>query len=673
MCKSLELQCFPSRRQEFQNAHASNVASRLTRRSLRASADLETGQKLNQQNQTASDFSKFIQRRNAMTEATTSFDLNDCLAHVKSAAAEGKITESAVENISSWLSEPRYSEYAPAIAEHIAQAKWQQLDDVFWTVIPFGTGGRRGRMYPFGSNAINDRTIGESAQGLADYVKEVNPEGPWRMAIAYDTRHRSREFAELCSSVMVANGFDVYFIDDYRSTPELSFLIRYKQCDCGIMVTASHNPPSDNAVKVYWSNGAQLIPPHDNAIIAKVGEVQEIPIADFSQSVIDGKIIIIREEVDKALLAQQLKHSFDGPRDLNVVFSPLHGVGEVNVKTLLNQVGFKEIEIYEPHREPNGDFPNVPGHVSNPENAIVFEAIIEHAKTTGAELILATDPDCDRMGAAAPVTSDVRAQWNTFNGNQLCALLGDFILNQRKSNGTLSNDSYVVTTLVTTRMLKRICDSYGVRCSDDNLVGFKWICNVMDLEGPDGFVYGTEESHGFLVGQYCRDKDGAIACMLMTQLAAWVKSQGKSLFEHLDDLYLKHGFHQERLVSIQMEGSDGMKRMKNLMAKFRSHPPKSLGGLDVVGVRDYSAGKRLLPNGGSEPISGPNGNALVFETSIQGNYVAARPSGTEPKVKFYMFTYVPSEELTDLDAAKQAMSQRLDGYAADMQAFADQV
>jgi phosphomannomutase len=608
-----------------------------------------------------------------MSETTTSFDLNNCMSLVKSAAAEGKLTESAVENIAIWLSESRYAEYAPAVAEHIAQSKWKELDDVFWTIIPFGTGGRRGMMYPFGSNAINARTIGESAQGLADYVKQVKPEGPWRFGIAYDTRHRSREFAELCSSVMVANGFEVFFIDDYRSTPELSYLIRYKSCDCGIMVTASHNPPCDNAVKVYWSNGAQLIPPHDKAVIEKVGQVQEIPTVDFGQAVADGKVHMIREEVDAALMAEHLKHSFDGPRNLKVIFSPLHGVGEFNVKSLLNKVGFNELEIYEPHREPSGDFPNVPGHVSNPENAIVFDAIIERAKQTGAELILATDPDCDRMGAAAPVTLDPTGEWKTFNGNQLCALLGDFILNQRQAAGDLSSENYVVTTLVTTRMLKRISESYGVRCSHENLVGFKWICNVMDQDGPDQFVYGTEESHGFLVGQYCRDKDGAVACMLMTQLAAWVKSQGKSLFEYLDSLYLKHGYHQENLVNIRMEGSDGMKRMESLMAKFRSDPPKTLGDVDVVSVCDYSVGKRIFLDGESEPITGPTGNVLIFETNVEGNYVAARPSGTEPKVKFYMFTYVPADQVTDLETSKNAMSERIAGYAADMQTFADQV
>ena len=606
-----------------------------------------------------------------MTDQSEPLETKAYIQRIKEACEQGLLTEGSVENLICWLTEDRYAQYAPAVIDHIKEEKWDALDDVFWTVIPFGTGGRRGKMYPFGSNAINERTIGESAQGLAEYVKETKPDGPWKMAIAYDTRHRSREFAELCTSVMVANGFEVFFIDDYRSTPELSFLIRYKNCDCGIMVTASHNPPSDNAVKVYWSNGAQLIPPHDKAVIAKVGGVQEIPKIEFQQGIHDGKIHIIRQEIDAALLEQHVQHSFAGPRDLKVIFSPLHGVGEFNVKSLLNAVGFDQLEIYEPHREPNGDFPNVPGHVSNPENAVVFDAIIDRAKESGAELILASDPDCDRMGAAAPVTNDLTGEWRTFNGNQLCALLGDYVLGEKQKNGTLDEASYVVTTLVTTNMLSRICDSYQVRCSQENLVGFKWICNVMDVDGPEHFVFGTEESHGFLVGQYCRDKDGAIACLLMTELAALVKSKGKSLFEHLDDLYLQHGFHHERLVNIRMEGSDGMKRMQNLMANFRSNPPTKLGDLDIVGVRDYQTGKRTNANGEAESMTGPTGNVLIFETSVPGNYVAARPSGTEPTVKFYMFTYVAPEGLTDLAVAKQEMETRIDGYAADMQMFAD--
>src|SRR5262249_23141848 len=274
----------------------------------------------------------------------------------------------------------------PQVAEHVATEKWKELDDVFWTVIPFGTGGRRGRMYPIGCNAINERTIGESAQGLAEYVREqiasrtsqvenhtfgLRPStfDSLACAIAYDTRHNSRLFAQLCASIMVANGFRVYFLDGFRSTPELSFLVRHKQCDCGIMVTASHNPPSDNAVKVYWSTGGQVVPPHDQRIVERVMNVSEIKRVDFQQAVADGQIILCKDEIDEAFIQNVVSQSTPGPRELKVIYSPLHGVGEFAAVPALWADGFRNIEIFAPHSQPDGDFPNVPGQVSNPENA----------------------------------------------------------------------------------------------------------------------------------------------------------------------------------------------------------------------------------------------------------------------------------------------------------------
>lgn len=595
--------------------------------------------------------------------------MNSYFEKIDLAVGESQLTVSAAENIKTWLTESRYQDYVDGIHEHIDNGKWKELDNVFWTVIPFGTGGRRGMMYPFGCNAINERTIGESAQGLAAHVLATKPEGPWSAAIAYDTRHRSREFAELCAGILVANGFTVYFIDEYRSTPELSFLIRYKNCDCGIMVTASHNPPSDNAVKVYWSSGTQILPPHDKAVIEQVGQVDSIEVADFQSSVDSGKIKIVTAETDAALMQEHLKHSFDGPRDLKIIYSPLHGVGEFNVKSLLNEVGFDDLEIYEPHREPSGDFPNVPGNVSNPENKAVFTDIIAHAQKTGAELIMASDPDCDRLGVAAPLTTDPAGQWSTFDGNQIGVLLADFVLCKSKAAGDLDSASYIVTTLVSTPMAQRIAEHYGVRSFHQNLVGFKWICNVVDREGPDQFAFGFEESHGYLVGQYCRDKDGAVACMLMAELAAEVKSRGISLFEHLDELYLRYGFHCEELITIRMEGSDGMARMKSLMEKFRSDMPASLAGLKVESMRDYASAKRIMADGSTKPLEGPTGNLVIMETEIAGNYVAARPSGTEPKVKFYLFTSVAASDIVDMETCRMEMAERSAGFQKDLEAF----
>jgi phosphoglucomutase/phosphomannomutase len=301
------------------------------------------------------------------------------LSQLADAQQAGKLTAGAATNIQAWLNESRYAAYAPQVLEHIEQGKWQALDDAFWTVIPFGTGGRRGRMYPIGCNTINDRTIGESAQGLADYVKSQPDGGELTCGIAYDTRHNSRHFAELCAGIMVAAGFKVFFLDDYRSTPELSFLVRYKKCRCGIMVTASHNPPSDNAVKVYWSSGAQVLPPHDKGIIDRVMTVDRIEQTPFADALAAGNVIFCKEEVDAAFQREVIAQRFAGPRALKIIYSPLHGVGASAVAPVLAADGFQDVEVYAPHAQPSGDFPNVPGHVSNPENAVVFDAIIQRA------------------------------------------------------------------------------------------------------------------------------------------------------------------------------------------------------------------------------------------------------------------------------------------------------
>lgn len=594
------------------------------------------------------------------------------VTELKSSQAKGLLTEGAVTNIQKWLTEPRYSTYAPAVLAHIEQEKWKELDDAFWTVIPFGTGGRRGRMYAIGCNVINDRTIGESAQGLADYVKTQQTSN-LSCAIAYDTRHNSRHFAELCAGIMAASGFKIYFLDDYRSTPELSFLVRYKQCSCGIMVTASHNPPSDNAVKVYWSSGAQVLPPHDKAIIDRVMNVDKITVTPFADAVKNGQVVFCRDEVDAAFIGEVKAQRFPGPRDLKIIYSPLHGVGASGVMPILEQDGFKDVELFALHKEPNGDFPNVPGHVSNPENPAVFDKIIERAKEVKADITLATDPDCDRMGCAAPVTTAADAAWATFTGNQLGAMLADYVLEQRKKAGSLDKKSYIVKTLVTTEMVRRIADSYGVRTCGNLQVGYKNIAQTIDAEGPSDFVFGAEESHGYLVGQYVRDKDGVVACMLMAELAALVKSQGKTLHEKLDSLYWQHGYHAERTLNVTMTGSEGMAKMKALMAKLRTAPPSVVAGLKVTQLRDYGGLQVTKAGQMPQPLDGPKGDMVIFDFAEEGNYIAVRPSGTEPKVKFYMFTYVPAEQLHSLDSAKQEMEMRMAKIETELKAMAASV
>ncbi|MCA9133399.1 MAG: phospho-sugar mutase [Planctomycetales bacterium] len=602
-------------------------------------------------------------------------NIDEALSAAKQAVAAGQLTRPALENLTQWLTEPRYRAYQAAIVAHIQDGKWQKLDDVFWTVIPFGTGGRRGQMYEFGSNAINERTIGESAQGLATYVLE-QPRAPGhqlKCAIAYDTRHRSREFAELCASIMVANGFEVYFLDEYRATPQLSYAVRHKQCDCGIMVTASHNPPSDNAVKVYWSTGGQILPPHDKAIIERVMSVDEIQQTDFQQALSAGQVKICTAEIDRDFLAEVVRYAWPGPRQAKIIYSPLHGVGAFAVMPVLEQSGFGDVEVYAPHAEPSGDFPNVPGHVSNPENKAVFDDIIVYARSVSADVILATDPDCDRLGCAAPLSPDSQGPWATLNGNQIGALLTDFVCSRLQQLGQLDQQSYVIKTLVTSELIRRIAASYGVRCEGNLHVGFKWIAGVMDAVGPDNFVFGTEESHGYLIGQYARDKDGASACLLMSLLIAQLKSEGKSLHQRLSELLQQHGCHQESLVNVQMQGSEGMAHMRTLMAAFRSNPPQQLGGIDVASVRDYQSLTVRRLDGSTQPLDALPADMVMLDLATEGNYFAVRPSGTEPKVKFYMFTYCPPSESSDLAAAQQKLGTRLAELEQDIRAYVNRV
>jgi phosphoglucomutase/phosphomannomutase len=601
---------------------------------------------------------------------STAFDA--ALEQLDAALGDGKLTPAAAENIRAWLTEPRYTEYAAEVADHIARSLWKQLDDVFWTVIPFGTGGRRGRMYRIGTNAINDRTIGESAQGLADYVRQQHDGGaPLSCAIAYDTRHRSRDFAELSAEVMVAAGFKVFFLDGYRSTPELSFAVRYQHCACGIMVTASHNPPSDNAVKAYWSTGGQILPPHDRGVIDRVMSVETVSRVPFVEALADGRVTYCQDEVDRVYHERIAALSTPGPRDIKIIYSPMHGVGASAIVPVLDAVGFADVEVFAPHAEPDGDFPNVPDHVSNPENPATFDAIITRARDVGADVILSTDPDADRLGLAAPRTLS-GDDWVTFTGNQIGALLVDYVLSRRQAAGQLSSDDYVVKTLVTTEMIRHIADSYGVRTEGDLLVGFKWIAGVIDQVGPEHFVFGTEESHGYLAGTNTRDKDAVIAALLAAELTAECKAAGESLHEKLDNLFWQHGCHAERTVSQTMPGSEGMAQMKKLMQTIRTAPPKTLGGLDVAQVRDYGNGT-LRTADGEQPLEGPRGDLVILDLASDGNYVAVRPSGTEPKVKFYMFTYEPAEQLANLEDTKAELNSRLDAFASELAAFAENV
>jgi phosphoglucomutase/phosphomannomutase len=526
-------------------------------------------------------------------------------------------------------------------------------------------------MYPIGSNAINDRTIGESAQGLADYVRQWaaanGSVAPLSCAIAYDTRHRSRHFAELCAEIMVAAGFHVWFLDGFRSTPECSLAVRQKQASCGIMITASHNPPSDNAVKAYWSTGGQLLPPHDRGVIDCVMRVTEIHRVAFADAVADGRVVCCQGEIDAAYQTALLAQSSPGPRDLKIIYSPMHGVGAVAILPMLAAAGFEQVELFGPHATPDGDFPNVPNHVANPENVATFDTIIERARTTGADIVLSTDPDADRLGCAA-AKSPGSDEWVVFNGNQIAALLVDHVLATRKAQ--LTAQHYVVKTIVTSEMVRRIAEQNGVRTYGDLLVGFKWIAGQIDEAGPAGFLFGAEESHGYLAGTHVRDKDAAVAALLLAELAAATKVAGQTLAQKLDALYWQFGCHAERTVSASMPGSAGMAQMQKLMASLRSDPPATLAGMRVTRLRDYEQLKTIVPGNKSEPLDGPRGDLVFLDLASPGNSVAVRPSGTEPKVKFYLFAYEPPEQIANLHDTKTELAARLAALEADLSALA---
>lgn len=613
--------------------------------------------------------------------------VTDCLARLDEAHQNGVITDHSVETMRSWLREPRYAEFAEQLADLIVRAKadqeiWKSLDDAYWTVIPFGTGGRRGKMFPVGSNAINDRTIGESAQGLAEYVMATRAKGSEpSCTIAYDTRHRSEHFAKLCSEILLAAGFKIFFLRGYRSTPELSYAVRYTESTCGIMVTASHNPPSDNAVKVYWSGGVQVLPPHDKGIIERVMQVNEISRFPFDDGVENGRVVFMEDEIDPAFVRAVLKQATPGSRDLSVVYTPLHGVGATAVLPVLQGAGFQNVRLYGPQAEPNGDFPNVPGHVANPENPEVLTGAIEEARNRSDDVVMASDPDCDRLGAAAALAPKKDSDWKTFTGNQLGALLAEWVLETKRRQNVLQPTDTIVTTLVTSGLVRHIGEKYGLSVIDGLQVGFKWIGRTIDDIGPEHFVFGCEESHGYLAGTHVRDKDASVAALLLAELAAELKAQGRTLHQKLDDLFCIHGCHLERQVAIKLPGAAGMDRMREIMAGLRANPPTELGGLAVRRTRDYGQLKVHDPEQGEMPLKGEQGDLVIFDLLDPegtgekdsgplfpplGNAVAARPSGTEPKIKFYLFAVSQPMSAEALPAAKTVLEQRLNLLEEDL-------
>ncbi len=601
-------------------------------------------------------------------------------AELSAAVDRGDLSSGAADNLARALVDPYRAGSHAAIQSLIDAGDWQELDALYFEVIPFGTGGRRGRMSEHGTATMNPRTVAESADGLARYMAEQFPDkaakrGGLKAAVAHDTRHRSEEFARLTATTLAARGVRTFMFRGFRSTPELSFAVRHLDCDGGVVISASHNPPSDNGFKAYWNTGGQVLPPHDRGIIDAVYNSTKIPTVDFDEAVDDGLIEVIGEEIDEAYISAVADLSLSSNRDVTAVYSSLHGVGETNVFAVLDRAGFRGVELLQSQRDPDGGFPTVDANFPNPERIEVYGPAIERAREIDADLVLATDPDSDRLGVCA---RDARGEYRHVSGNRVGALICDHVLRKRHQQGTLPGNGYVIETLVTTRLIGEIAKAADVRVIDDLLVGFKYIGQTMDREGPDAFLFGSEESLGYLAGQYCRDKDAAIAALYIMELAASLKGSDKTLHDRLDELFVEHGYHAEGQVSEKLPGSGGREITAKLMAAFRSDPPTTLGGIALSKVSDYEEHEvRALPgNDRIEALPEPDGNLMIFESrsSHAGGAgaavrVAVRPSGTEPKMKFYTFAVAPVAEAEALPGVKASTDATLAAVQRDLSAW----
>ncbi|MDG1896983.1 MAG: phospho-sugar mutase [Fuerstiella sp.] len=600
----------------------------------------------------------------------------ETISTIEQARDAGQLTAATVTNVKAWLCKDCMSQYHDRIVEMIDAEQWGKLDELFWTAIPFGTGGRRGPMGELGPASINDRTIAESAHGLACYLRESGVAEGGAAAVTCDTRNKSMHFARLTATTFAAHGIKVYLFESHRATPALSFAVRKLDCDIGVMISASHNPPADNGFKAYWSNGSQVIPPHDNGIITQVENADVIPSVDYSEAVASGDIEIIGAALDAQYIDEVAALCQSSSRDISAVFTPLHGVGETSIYRILQQVGFQKVDIFEDHRKPDGDFPNVPNHLPNPELLEVFDPVIDWIRETNhdADLILASDPDADRLGV---MVRNREGGFTPITGNQTGALITDYLLNKRQVAGTLSAEDYVVETLVTTPLVKAVADGYGARTFNELLVGFKWIAQTIEENGGDHFVFGCEESIGFLAGDYCRDKDGAVGALFILELAAELKAEGKTLLDHLDTLFTRHGYHAEGQKSIYCTGPTGKAKIDGLMQTLRENPPAEFGPVRFVEVADYAAGTRTDILGGQSvgTIEEPTGDLLIYKSDPNSSVrvqIAGRPSGTEPKIKFYFFCQSDLPDGNGLNKARAAGDSVMKEVQEALAAWADE-
>ena len=571
------------------------------------------------------------------------------------------------EKINLWLSGNYDADTKAKIQQLLDEGKETELTDSFYKDLEFGTGGMRGEM-GVGCNRMNKYTVGSATQGFANYLKANFTGESISVAIAHDSRNNADYFARVAADIFSANGIKVYLFSALRPTPELSFAVRHLGCNAGLVVTASHNPREYNGYKAYWNDGSQVVAPHDKNIVAEVNKIQSIDEINFTGN--PDLITFIGEEIDTEYLKTIQVNSINPDviarqKDLKIVYSSIHGTGITLVPKALALLGFENVHVVEAQAEPNGDFPTVV--YPNPEEKEAMTLAVNLAKDLDADLVIATDPDADRVGAAV---KNPKGEWVLLNGNQMASLIIYYLLDAWKKAGKLTGKEFVAKTIVTTNIIDKMCETQGVKCYN-TLTGFKFIAAVIrELEGKETFIGGGEESYGYLIGDAVRDKDAVASCAMIAELTAYAKDNGKSLFDFLTTMYMENNFYYEGLISLTKKGKAGAEEIQKMMADLRSNVPATVAGSEPVTVIDYTnLTSTDLKTGAVTNI--PTGLGMEASNVIQlvladGTKVSARPSGTEPKIKFYVSVNAPLTKAEDFDDTLESLKQKVSAIQEDL-------
>lgn len=567
-----------------------------------------------------------------------------------------------LERVNSWLNGNYDQETKNSIKELQANNQ-EELADAFYRNLEFGTGGLRGLM-GVGTNRVNKYTIGMATQGFANYLKKTYPGVEIKLAIAHDSRNNSRFFAETTANVFAANDIKVFLFESLRPTPELSFAIRHLGCKAGVVCTASHNPKEYNGYKAYWNDGGQLVPPHDKNVIIEVEAIQSVDEVKWDGGA--ANITILGEDLDQAYIEMVRGLSvypdvIAAQKDLKIVYTPIHGTGITLVPQVLEKFGFNNVHIVEEQATPDGNFPTV--KYPNPEESETMSIGLKKAQNLDADILLGTDPDADRVGIGV---KNHKGEWVLMNGNQTAVLAFAYMMEARKAKGIAQSNDMVISTIVTTEMINEVAKQNNVACYNV-LTGFKWIAEkIKELEGKENYVIGGEESFGLMIGDQIRDKDAVSAVALMCEMAAYEKNKGKTLFDKMIELYIQYGFYYENLISITKKGMNGQKEIAAMMEGYRNSPPAEINGSAVVTLLDYQLQTGTnLQTGETWTIQLPKSNVLQFITA-DGSKISARPSGTEPKIKFYFSVKTSLNNKAEFDAKQMELENRINGIISSM-------